>query len=329
MVDVKLRGGLHLRLRTERDSKPSCVQHRNVIRTISHCYCLLDLTALHIGNHGQQGSLTLGSDDRSTGASSEEARLLVHLQSVGEGVVKTKLSLNLLCHWQESTRDHCHLIPKLLQCAAELLGSRCEDKVLLHLPKKILSMMTFQQLHSRLERLVEVEFSPHSRLGEGLHLLAHAGNFGQLIDDLLLDQRAIHVKDDQPSHPAVDVVLLEGDVRAQRPRQAEELGGEVLRALQISRQIHCDLQRSKLVDAEPLDLHNIHPVLREITQDCAQTLTTNLRPLNHCDDMPILEVVLPAGLRAFGRQGLFDLLVQIDLEAIAMAGEEQILQQLH
>ena len=69
-----------------------------------------------------------------------------------------------------------------------------------------------QQRHAPREALAEVDFAPHGALGYGTNLVAHTCAVGQLVDDLRLDERRIHVEADETAAAAVDVVLLERDV---------------------------------------------------------------------------------------------------------------------
>ena len=52
----------------------------------------------------------------------------------------------------------------------------------------------------------------HGGEGDGAYLFAYAGAFRQLVNDLRLDKRGVHIDADQPSVAAEHIIALEGDV---------------------------------------------------------------------------------------------------------------------
>ena len=54
-----------------------------------------------------------------------------------------------------------------------------------------------QQRHARTERLTELHLAAHRALGHFGDLLAASGGLSQLVDDLLVDQRGVHIHHQQ------------------------------------------------------------------------------------------------------------------------------------
>mmetsp|Transcript_118854 Transcript_118854/g.282032 ORF Transcript_118854/g.282032 Transcript_118854/m.282032 type:complete len:206 (+) Transcript_118854:444-1061(+) len=205
------------------------MQHGNVVCAITDSNGLLDLTAFHVGYSGQQLPFSLWCHHWPRSLSRQESSCLIHLQSVGKSIVQAQILLNLLCHRQEATRNNCRLKAQALQTRAELLGTRGKDQVCLHLCKKFLRIVTFQQCHAGLQRSKKIEFATHRCFSNLLDLTFDSGQFSQLIDDLLLDQSRIHVKDHQPSHPPLQIITLNGNVSALSLGDIHEVLGELVR----------------------------------------------------------------------------------------------------
>ena len=56
---------------------------------------------------------------------------------------------------------------------------------------------TLQQRHPRTQRLAEIKLSIHGTRGDGSDLLTDSRGHTEFVDDLLVDQRGIHVHHQQ------------------------------------------------------------------------------------------------------------------------------------
>ena len=97
-----------------------------------------------------------------------------------------------------------------------------------------------QQRHAAPEALLEFNFSAHGRFGDLHHLFGHASQLCQLINDLALNQRGIHVEGKKPPVAAEDALSLEGDVDFQimssgKKRRAHR---RLRRGISIHRKLH-------------------------------------------------------------------------------------------
>ncbi len=79
----------------------------------------------------------------------------------------------------------------------------------------------FQRGHTGDQRAVEIQFAAHRRFGDRRHLLTTAGQFCQLVNAFLMDQRAVHVE----HHGAWPARCLrqQPDIKAVRPRKGINL----------------------------------------------------------------------------------------------------------
>ncbi len=82
----------------------------------------------------------------------------------------------------------------------------------------------FEQAETAGEALVELQLAAHGGFGDFGDLVADAGHFGQLVDDLALDEGRVHVEDEEAAVAAEDAFALEGDVEGEVLRGGEELG---------------------------------------------------------------------------------------------------------
>ena len=71
-----------------------------------------------------------------------------------------------------------------------------------------------QRRDPSVQRLCEVQFAAHGRLGDLGDRRVRADPVGQHLDDLALDQGGVDVKDDEPLGPSRQAVILERDIDA-------------------------------------------------------------------------------------------------------------------
>mmetsp|Transcript_44094 Transcript_44094/g.116613 ORF Transcript_44094/g.116613 Transcript_44094/m.116613 type:complete len:301 (+) Transcript_44094:584-1486(+) len=258
------------------------MEHWDVVCPVAYCDRLLQLATLDIRDRGQQGALALWCDNWARSVACQKPCRLVHLQGVGEGIVQAEILLNLARHWQETSGDHSHLVSQAPQRAAQLLCPRREDKVLFDLAEELIGIVTLQQRDPRLQRLEEVKLPAHCSLGQLFDFILNTCEFSQLVDDLLLNQGAVHIKDNQPPHPTVQVVFLESDVNAMRVRRLHELVRETA-CLQLLWQLHRELQRREVVHGEPLDAHEVHRPCAQQAEDRGERCRSDLRLLHEGD----------------------------------------------
>mmetsp|Transcript_44672 Transcript_44672/g.101137 ORF Transcript_44672/g.101137 Transcript_44672/m.101137 type:complete len:274 (+) Transcript_44672:393-1214(+) len=236
------------------------------------------------------------------------------------------MTLDLLRHRQKSARDHCHLVAQPLQRAAKQLRTRREYQILFYSPEELLRTVTPEQGHPGLEGLEKVQLATHGSLCYGLHLLLHTHELRQFVDNLLLDQRAVHVKNHKASHPTVHVVTLESKVRTLCLDRLQQLFGEG-GGIQLPWQVHCDLQGCQLPHGEAFDLHHVHSPLRQDVEDRFQARSCDGGLLHHGEHIAVLKVVRPTGGRALqgslGNLRLFS--VEFHLETRLMACKEEFL----
>ena len=81
-----------------------------------------------------------------------------------------------------------------------------------------------EQRDAAREAFIEVDFPAHRGFRDGPDFGADAGAVGQFVDAFGLDEGGVHVEADEPPHPPVHVVPLEGEIHP-------HLGGEAHQAL--------------------------------------------------------------------------------------------------
>ena len=111
----------------------------------------------------------------------------------------------------EAAGEDRRLVAESPQGADQPLGAVGERNAVDDLLQRPLGQ-AFQQRHAASERLLEIELAAHRALGDLPNFLAGAGQRGQLVDHLALDQRGVHVERDQPAVAPEDRVVLERDV---------------------------------------------------------------------------------------------------------------------
>src|SRR5258708_12402330 len=62
------------------------------------------------------------------------------------------------------------------------------------------------------EALLEVHLAAHGGRGDCRNLFAHAVEFREFVDDFAVNQRGVHVEDEQPAVPPINAFTLERDV---------------------------------------------------------------------------------------------------------------------
>ena len=187
----------------EGDAQTGEVEHRQVVRAVSHGHRLGDVDPLELAEQPQQLGLAASVHDLS-GIAARQASVL-DLQLVGIDVVEAVFLPQVVSEVGETTGEDSRLVSHALEDghhAFETLGDGQRMGDLLH----DRDLESLEQGHAFGEAFAEVDLSPHGAFGDGAHLGADAGPFGQFVDHLGLDERGVHVEADQAAAAAVDVV---------------------------------------------------------------------------------------------------------------------------
>ena len=110
-----------------------------------------------------------------------------------------------------ATADEADRESEALEGPHERAGPRRQVDVLAHLGEHRLRKAR-QGGHPSPERLLEVELAGHRASGHGSHLLLAPAVGGEHLDDLLLDQRRVHVEDHEAASASREAALSDGDV---------------------------------------------------------------------------------------------------------------------
>ena len=114
-------------------------------------------------------------------------------------------------HFDETTRDHGDGEPEPLQGAHEGPGSRRQPDRGPHLVEYRVGQPG-EGRHPGVQTRREIQFATHRRLGHGGHLGLAAGMAGEQLDDLVLDQGAVDIHDDEAPTPAGQARGRDGDI---------------------------------------------------------------------------------------------------------------------
>ena len=212
---------LDQRLGTEGDAEPGEAEHRQVVGSITHGDGLLQAQSFLLRQLAQQIGLALGIDDRLDRHAGDLA--VFDLQLVGEYVVDAQLGLQLLGEIAEAAGEDRRLVAQALELGEQHLGTLGQAQAGADIGQHVFRQ-PLEQRQALLEAGAEIQFAAHRALGDLRHLLANASGLGQLVDDLGLDQRRVHIEHGQATVAPVDRIALEGDIDVQLLRHAEELG---------------------------------------------------------------------------------------------------------
>ena len=212
----------------EGDAQSGHAQHGQVVRAVAHGNGLRDVHLLHLGDEPQQFRLALAVHHVAHVAAGQLA--VHHLQLVGVDVIDAILLLQVFAEIGESAGQDGNLVAILLQNIHQAVHALGDGQVLGNVLHDA-HVQPLQQGHPLAEALHEVNLAPHGPLGDSLHLVAHPGAHGQLVDDLRLNQRGVHVEANQAAHASVHVVQLEGEIHLQLRSHLHQLRLHLLAVL--------------------------------------------------------------------------------------------------
>ena len=135
------------------------------------------------------------------------------LEFVGRDEVHLQLVRERVDDLTEAARHDAAVISQAPQRAQ---GGACPGRQLDLLPDLLehFGGQPRQRRHPSVQRLCEVQFASHGRLGDLGDRRVRADPVGQHLDDLALDQGGVDVKDDEPLGPSRQAVILERDIDA-------------------------------------------------------------------------------------------------------------------
>ena len=194
----------------EGDAQARGGEHGQVVGAVAHGDRLAGVDAFFRGDLLEQLGFTRAVDDVAHHAAGELA--VGHLQHVGVHVVQAQATLEVIAEVGKPARQHRGLVAKGPQVGHQRLSPFGEFKPVGHGLHHAFGQAG-KRGHALAQAVVKVDLPTHRRLGDGGDLFAGAGFFGQLVDDLGLDQRAVHVEDHHAPAAAVSVVALPGQVQ--------------------------------------------------------------------------------------------------------------------
>ena len=117
-------------------------------------------------------------------------------------------------------------------------------------------VQAFEQRNPAFETFAKIDFAPHCRFCDCLHLVANSGAHCEFVDYLGLNQRGIHIEAYQTAVAAVEVVFLERNVVAALLREAHKLA--VQQWFVFWRTAHRHLHTGACLAFESLVFHERH-----------------------------------------------------------------------
>ena len=208
------------RLGVKRHPEAGPVQHRQVVGAVAHGDHLLQSYAHLPGHPLHQRGLALAVDDLPLDPPREAP--VADLELVGRHAVDPEPLLQPAGEVGEPPREYADPVTEPLQGGDQPLrplGDRQPGGDLLQHRR----LQTLEQGQPAPEALLEVELAAHRRLGDRRHLLADPGRPRQLVDHLDLDERRVHVEDDEAPVAPKEVVRLEGHVHLLGPADLEQV----------------------------------------------------------------------------------------------------------
>ena len=160
---------------------------------------------------------------------------ILHLQRVGQRVIQSQPALESIREKSETARDQQRFptrtpgeLQKMLGAGGQLQALRVDLFQFGHLESG-------QQRHPSTQRPGEINFAPHGRLSNFLHLRLHAHQIGNLVDAFDGDEGGIHIHRQQTKLPGEQRAGHHGKIhpfvagkaarrRRQRHRRSRELG---------------------------------------------------------------------------------------------------------
>ncbi len=200
-------GGLGI----EGDSETGFFQHGNVVGTVSHCDDLVEMDSLLLGDQFEKIRLALGIDDGRANLSGTD--VLIEDQMVGLGIVNPEARLQTIGDAAESPADQGDTIAEILENSDQLFGPRCELGAFEH-GVDLGTSQPPKQADSSFESIGEGKSSSHGFVRDSRYFLVNSKLAGELINDFGLDQRRVHVKNNESLGPTVKALGLQRHVDA-------------------------------------------------------------------------------------------------------------------
>ncbi len=142
----------------------------------------------------QRLPLEIAGHDRTDDPAGQHA--VDDLQTVRQRMVDAGVGHQIIHHLMESPGDHADRPPVAVQCVDQLQGAGGEMNGGAG-PGEHGCRQALQQRHTGAQRLGEIQFPRHGAGRDPRHAVAHSRGLAQQVDDLLVDQRGVHVHDQQ------------------------------------------------------------------------------------------------------------------------------------
>lgn len=199
---------LHLRLRMERHTQAGHTHHRQIIRPITHTHDLVEQNPLFRRNRQDMLPLLLRMHNLARQLTSQRGPIVGDNQVVREGIVQAELLAHPAGQGSEAAAQHGGLVAEALQRGDEFGDALVEADAGSQVGEDG-GGDPLEQLAARAQAGFEVELAVHGGGGYGGDFFLHPDDGRDLVDDFLLDERAVHVEHGEALVASVDRVPLE------------------------------------------------------------------------------------------------------------------------
>ena len=141
----------------------------------------------------------------------------IHFQCVGANLHNTELVGQWCNDLAEPSGDKGDPIPETIQGSTKGPRSRCQADLL---PDRVENRFrqAFEKCHALVQRLGEVDLARHRLGGDGCHLVVAARLRREEVDNFVLNNRRVHVENDQILASGVQVSFLNRNIHRQAGR---------------------------------------------------------------------------------------------------------------
>lgn len=205
----------------EGDAHACDAEHGEVVGSVTYGDDLFEGDVLLGGDLAEELGFAGAIDDVGFDEAGDFA--VFDVEVVGVDVVDAEALLEVASEEGESAGEDGGFVAKELEGRDELFGAFDEGDLAEELVDAVLGESA-EECDSAAEALLEFDFSAHGGLGDLDDLGGYAGESGEFVDDLSLDEGGVHVEGEEAAVAAEDAFALEGDVDAEVVGEGEEGG---------------------------------------------------------------------------------------------------------
>ena len=121
---------------------------------------------------------------------------VLNLKPVGNPIVDMALGRQHVNHFMEASGHHADLPTVFMQRVDKLQCTLGEMQLVMHRVEHG-DRQALQQGHSCAQRIAELQFAAHGACGHSGNLLTAASHHAQLVDNLFVNERGVHIHNQQ------------------------------------------------------------------------------------------------------------------------------------